>query len=100
MDQMLKAAGEEGNIDKLYTLFREDPYLQERIDHIPFVDTPLHKEASLGHTQFVMEIMRLKPSFSQKQNQDGFTPVHLALQHGKTKMVHWLCCVLGNTCLI
>ncbi|KAL5551316.1 hypothetical protein UlMin_001492 [Ulmus minor] len=87
MDQMLKAAAEEGNIDKLYTLFREDPYLQECIDHIPFVDTPLHKAASLGHTQFVMEIMRLKPSFAQKQNQDGFTPVHLALQHGKTKML-------------
>ncbi|KAL5551329.1 hypothetical protein UlMin_001505 [Ulmus minor] len=62
MDQMLKAAAEEGNIDKLYTL----------------------------HTHFVMEIMRLKPSFARKQNQDGFTPMHLALQHGKTKMIHRL----------
>ncbi|XP_060670637.1 ankyrin repeat-containing protein BDA1 [Ziziphus jujuba] len=31
--------------------------------------------------------MRLKPSFAWKLNQDGFSPMHLALQYGRTKMV-------------
>jgi ankyrin repeat protein len=59
----------------------------ERIDVIPFVDTPLHIAASAGHTQFAMEIMKLKPSFARKLNQDGFTPMHLALQNNQTQVV-------------
>jgi ankyrin repeat protein len=34
-----------------------------------------------------MEIMRLKPSFARKLNQDGFTPIHLALQNFETRVV-------------
>ncbi|KAE8076011.1 hypothetical protein FH972_014687 [Carpinus fangiana] len=34
-----------------------------------------------------MEIMRLKPSFARKLNQDGFTPIHLAMQNGETRVV-------------
>ena len=28
-----------------------------------------------------MEMMRLKPSFARKRNQDGWSPMHLALQN-------------------
>ncbi|GMN30948.1 hypothetical protein TIFTF001_003026 [Ficus carica] len=71
----------------LYTLLREDPYLLDHIDRIPFVDTPLHIAASVGHTRFARETMLLKPSFARKLNQDGLTPLHLAMLKAQTKMV-------------
>ncbi|KAF2321284.1 hypothetical protein GH714_038497 [Hevea brasiliensis] len=37
-----------------------------------------------------MEIVNLKASFARKLNQDGFSPMHLALQHDKILMVLWL----------
>ncbi|EXC26790.1 Ankyrin repeat-containing protein [Morus notabilis] len=87
MDERLKVAAEKGDIDMLYSLIREDPYVLDNIERIPFVDTPLHIAASLGHTGFARETMLLKPSFARKLNQDGFTPLHLALLNGQTKMV-------------
>ncbi|XP_059441849.1 ankyrin repeat-containing protein NPR4-like [Corylus avellana] len=80
MDQSLRNAVEQGSIDALYALIREDVNVLDRIDDIPFVETPLHLAASLGYIQFAMEIMKLKPSFARKLNEDGFTPMHLALQ--------------------
>jgi hypothetical protein len=80
MDQSLKDAAQQGNIDTLYALIQEDPYVLERIEDIPFVETPLHIAAFMGRTWFATEIMKLKPSFARKLNQNGFTPLHLALQ--------------------
>ena len=37
-----------------------------------------------------MEILRLKPSFIRKPNQNGFTLVHLALQNDQTQLLHRL----------
>ncbi|XP_059645610.1 ankyrin repeat-containing protein BDA1-like [Cornus florida] len=87
MDQRLKNVAEEGNIDALYALFRENPYILENIDQIPFVDTPLHIAASAGCTHFAAEMIRLKPSFGRKLNPDGLSPLHLALQNGHTETV-------------
>ncbi|KAE8055477.1 hypothetical protein FH972_012317 [Carpinus fangiana] len=93
MDQSLKDAATQGSIDALYALIKEDANVLDRIDNIPFVDTPLHLAASGGHTQFVMEIMRLKPSFSRKCNEDSFTLVHLALQKDQIQLVYRLVAV-------
>ncbi|ESR55691.1 hypothetical protein CICLE_v10020060mg [Citrus x clementina] len=79
-DQRLNEAAKTGNVDALYELIWEDAYLLDQIDQVPFVDTPLHIAASMGHVNFALEIMRLKPSFARKQNQYGFSPLHLALQ--------------------
>ncbi|XP_062028818.1 ankyrin repeat-containing protein ITN1-like [Rosa rugosa] len=87
MDQRLKEASQSGDIDFLYRLIMEDGELLDHITGASFVDTPLHIAAAEGHSQFAMEIMRLKPSFARKPNQDGFNPMHLALQSGKTRMV-------------
>ncbi|PON64638.1 Transmembrane protein [Parasponia andersonii] len=86
-DQRLKKATQEGDIDALYELIHEDPCILDRIDQIPFIDTPMHIAASAGHTHFSMEIMKLKPTFSRKQNQYGFSPMHLALQNNKIRTV-------------
>ncbi|XP_052292814.1 ankyrin repeat-containing protein BDA1-like isoform X2 [Citrus sinensis] len=86
-DQRLNEAAQAGNVDGLYELIWEDVYLLDHIDQVPFVDTPLHTAASMGHINFALEIMRLKPSFARKQNQYGFCPLHLALQKTHTQMV-------------
>ncbi|ESR55712.1 hypothetical protein CICLE_v10019208mg [Citrus x clementina] len=86
-DQRLNEAAQAGNVDALYELIWEDAYLLDQIDQVPFVDTPLHTAASMGHINFALEIMRLKPSFARKQNQYGFCPLHLALQETHTQMV-------------
>lgn len=87
MEQRLEAAAQAGNIDALYSLMKEDAYLLERIEEVPFIDTPLHVAASAGQVHFAMEIMRLKPSFARKLNQNGYSPIHLALQSEQTKLV-------------
>ncbi|KAF2318774.1 hypothetical protein GH714_010616 [Hevea brasiliensis] len=80
-DQKLKMASKVGEIQGLYSIIKEDQYILERIDQLPFADTPLHIAASKGHTQFALEIMRLKPLLAKKLIQDGFSPMHLALQN-------------------
>uniref|UniRef100_A0A2P2PJI6 PGG domain-containing protein n=1 Tax=Rhizophora mucronata TaxID=61149 RepID=A0A2P2PJI6_RHIMU len=89
MDQALKEAAEAGNINSLYELIRRDAYLLESLDRVPFVETPLHAAASTGQIEFAMEIMNLKASFARKLNQDGFSPMHLAVQKRRNLMVLW-----------
>ena len=86
----LNGIAKEGNIDAFYKFIRNDVKLLEEMDELPFVDTPLHIAASLGHIPFAMEMMRLKPSFARKPNPDGYSPIHLALQNWKTQMVRRL----------
>ena len=83
----MNAAAHAGDVDLLYTIIQDDPYVLERIDLIPFVETPLHIAASMGHLQFATEIMMLKPSFSLKLNPQGFSPILLAMQNDQKYMV-------------
>ncbi|XP_016482562.1 ankyrin repeat-containing protein BDA1-like [Nicotiana tabacum] len=78
MDQILTDVCEAGDINDFYLL---NPDL-ERIDEIPFVDTPLHIAASAGKTQLAIEILSLKPSFGRKLNSEGLSPLHSALKKG------------------
>ncbi|XP_050211893.1 ankyrin repeat-containing protein BDA1-like [Mercurialis annua] len=78
-DQRLKMAAEQGDIHALYSTIEEDRCILDHIDQTPFLNTPLHTAASKGHTKFALEIRRLKPSFGRKLNQDGFSPLHLAV---------------------
>lgn len=87
MDRRMTEAAQTGNINFLYELIQEDPYVLERFDEVPFVDTPLHVAAFAGHVDFVMEMMNIKPSFAEKLNKAGFSPMHLALQNGQTDAV-------------
>ncbi|KAK6924789.1 Ankyrin repeat [Dillenia turbinata] len=80
MDENLRAASEQGNVERLYELIRQDPDVLESINNQRFAHTPLHEAASRGHTMFMLEVMRLMPSFGTKLNPDGFSPIHLALQ--------------------
>ncbi|PPD76022.1 hypothetical protein GOBAR_DD27063 [Gossypium barbadense] len=87
MDCRMIGAAQTANINVLYELIQKDPYVLERIDHVPFLDTPLHVAASAGNVDFMMEMINLKPSFARKLNQAGFSPMHLALQNNRTQAV-------------
>ncbi|XAR70540.1 hypothetical protein NMG60_11027428, partial [Bertholletia excelsa] len=82
MDQRLKEAAKAGDLNALYASIKQNPYILQQIDDIPFVDTPLHLAASAGKTHFAIEIISLKPAFGKKLNADGLSPLDLALQIG------------------
>jgi len=84
----MNAAAHAGDVDLLYTVIQDDPYVLERIDLIPFVETPLHIAASMGHLQFATKIMMLKPSFALKLNPQGFSPILLAMQNDQKHMMY------------
>ncbi|KAG4127558.1 hypothetical protein ERO13_D10G222166v2 [Gossypium hirsutum] len=87
MDGRMIEAAQTGDINLLYELILNDPYVLQRIDDVPFFHTPLHVAASAGHIEFIMEMINLKPSFARKLNQAGFSPLHLALQNNRTQGV-------------
>ncbi|XP_059441801.1 ankyrin repeat-containing protein BDA1-like [Corylus avellana] len=87
MDQTLRDASEQGNLDGLYSSIARDPKVLDKIDEIPFVDTPLHVAAAAGQTQFAMEMMMLKPSFARKLDPNGFTPLLLAMHTNQIQLV-------------
>ncbi|TYH51415.1 hypothetical protein ES332_D10G272300v1 [Gossypium tomentosum] len=87
MDERMTEAAQTGDINLLYELILNDPYVLERIDDVPFFHTPLHVAASVGHIEFMMEMIKLKPTFARKLNQAGFSPMHLALQNDRTHAV-------------
>lgn len=80
-DKRLNKAAYDGDTDAMYKILKEDQYILDRIDKVAFVDTPLHIAESVGHTRFAKEIFMLKPSFGEKLNQDGLSPMHLAIQN-------------------
>ncbi|MFQ6624764.1 hypothetical protein Gotur_003900, partial [Gossypium turneri] len=62
-------------------------HVAERIDDVPFLHTPVHVAACAGHIEFMMEMIKLKPSLARKLNQVGFSPMHLAPQNDRTQAV-------------
>ncbi|KAK3419313.1 LOW QUALITY PROTEIN: hypothetical protein EUGRSUZ_H05145 [Eucalyptus grandis] len=87
MDEQLQRAAEHGDIDELYARLARDPHILERIDNIPYVNTPLHVSACAGETPFAMEVATLRPSLACKLNHLGLSPMHLALQNGQVQTV-------------
>ncbi|XP_022746898.1 ankyrin repeat-containing protein BDA1-like [Durio zibethinus] len=87
MDENLRRAAQEGNVDELYASIQRDSNVLRHIDEMEFVDTPLHIAAAEGCIDFAMEIMTLKPTFARKLNQQGFSPIHLAVEKGHKELV-------------
>ena len=79
MVESLRRAAREGKISDLYRLIQKDGNVLKRIDKVEFNDTPLHIAAAEGCIDFAMKIVNLKPSFARKLNQQGLSPIHLAV---------------------
>ncbi|KAF8412914.1 hypothetical protein HHK36_000886 [Tetracentron sinense] len=100
MDQRLMDAAREGDIDAMYVLLREDPYILDNIDRVPFIDTPLHIAVSARKNSFAIEIANLKPSLAKKLNLDGYSPMHLASAIGDIGMVKEFMTIGREICLL
>ncbi|KAK8986943.1 hypothetical protein V6N11_055260 [Hibiscus sabdariffa] len=87
MDESLRASARMGNVSELYRLIQRDGNILKRFDEVEFVDTPLHIAAKEGCIGYAMEIMNLKPSFARKLNQQGLSPIHLAVKNRHKEMV-------------
>ncbi|XP_022739105.1 ankyrin repeat-containing protein BDA1-like [Durio zibethinus] len=87
MDENLRRAAREGNVDELYASIQRNSNVLRRIDGRDFADTPLNIAAAEGCIDFAMEIMTLKPTFARKLNQQGFSPIHLAVERGHKELV-------------
>ncbi|XP_071917257.1 ankyrin repeat-containing protein BDA1-like [Coffea arabica] len=79
MEEALKAASGEGNIDALYKLIEKDPEILDSFNKVQFVHTPLHEAAKAGQVDFAIELMTLMPSFGRKLNPQGLSPLHVAI---------------------
>ncbi|KAF8412869.1 hypothetical protein HHK36_000841 [Tetracentron sinense] len=100
MDQWLIDVAREGKIDALYVLLHEDLFILEKVDQVPFIDTPLHIAVLAGKNIFAMEIANLKLSFAKKLNQDRLSPIHLASTMVDTRMVKELFTIGRELCLL
>ncbi|KAL5551317.1 hypothetical protein UlMin_001493 [Ulmus minor] len=85
MDDNLRAISREGNINAFYLLIRQRPLVLDDIEGKLFADNPMHEAAVMGRTHFVLEMMRLNPSYAKQLSTEGFSPFHLALQNGRTQ---------------
>ncbi|XLR70129.1 hypothetical protein S83_020801 [Arachis hypogaea] len=92
----LEEAAMSGDLNKLYETIKEDAHILEKVDAIPFVETPLHIAAAAGHVHFAIQIMRLKPSLALKLNREGLSPVHVALHNNHHNLVRRLVQINGN----
>ncbi|KAF8412866.1 hypothetical protein HHK36_000838 [Tetracentron sinense] len=86
--------------DAPYVLLHEDPFILEKVDQVPFIDTPLHIAASVGKNIFAMEIANPKPSFAKKLNHDGLSPIHLTSTMVDSGMVKEFLIIGRELCLL
>ncbi|XP_052478809.1 ankyrin repeat-containing protein BDA1-like isoform X2 [Gossypium raimondii] len=87
MDQSFRTISPTEDVSELYKLIQRDGNVLRRFDEVEFIETPLHVAADEGCIGFAMEMMKLKPSFARKLNQQGLSPIHLALEKGHKEMV-------------
>lgn len=95
MDPRLFQAASFGDLIALGKLLDEDPFVLEKVDLSPFVETPLHVATLARTIDFGKQILGLKPSFAWELNKDGFTPLHIASATVNVEIVRELL-KLGN----
>ncbi|KAL3743341.1 hypothetical protein ACJRO7_018613 [Eucalyptus globulus] len=81
MDKKFQEAILNDDVDALHTLLVQNPILLDRATKEPFPNTPLHVAAAASKTQVAVELATLRPSFARRLNPEGFSSMHLALQH-------------------
>ncbi|KAK9095068.1 hypothetical protein Scep_026537 [Stephania cephalantha] len=95
--QWLFEAAQTGNVGALLDLLKEHPLMLQTVT-LTSRETPLHVASLAGHVDFVKEVIRLKPEFAKKLNQDGFSPMHLASANGYSEIVKELSKIDASYC--
>ncbi|KAK6787985.1 hypothetical protein RDI58_016510 [Solanum bulbocastanum] len=90
MDEEMKEAAQDGNIDAFYRIIEDNPSILKQIEALEFVETPLHTAASCGNTDFAIEMLSLRPSFGRKLDPRGYSPLDLALRNEQRDTVKQL----------
>ncbi|KAL6344601.1 hypothetical protein AAG906_002506 [Vitis piasezkii] len=98
MERMLYEAAMEGSVASLQQLLQQDRLILDRVIVDCITETPLHVAAMLGHTDFVKEILCLKPELARELDSRGFSPLHLASAKGYTELVKALLLVDPDMC--
>ncbi|KAE8099785.1 hypothetical protein FH972_017739 [Carpinus fangiana] len=80
MDPRLVEAALNGNVIELQKLFGEDPLVLERGSEAVFPETALHIATMSGQTEFLRELMKLKPDCIRDVTLRGETALHLAVK--------------------
>lgn len=86
MDRRLLEAVQTGNVQAFHQVLAENPMMLHTLTLFS-TENPLHVASALGQLTIVKEILRLKPSFSNELNQDGFSPLHLAAANAYLEIV-------------
>ncbi|KAK9144721.1 hypothetical protein Sjap_004624 [Stephania japonica] len=97
MDSRLFEAAQTGDVGALFDLLKEHPLMLHAVA-LTSGETPLHVASLAGHVDFVKEVIRLKPEFAKKLNQDGFSPMHLASANGYLEIVRELAKIDASHC--
>ncbi|KAJ8511702.1 hypothetical protein OPV22_002136 [Ensete ventricosum] len=89
MDPRLEEAAYAGDVTLLRRLQQEDRLLlhKQAIAVAHLSDSPLHIAASLGHSDFVREILAVNPELAHGRNREGRSALHLAAAQGHLPVV-------------
>lgn len=99
MTNMLYNAAFEGSVTALLELLRQDRLILDRITSANGItETPLHVAATLGHIDFVKEILHRKPQLAKELDSQRSSPLHLASAKGYVEIVKALVAVSPALC--
>ncbi|KAG8391489.1 hypothetical protein BUALT_Bualt01G0193000 [Buddleja alternifolia] len=87
MDQRLFAAACSGDINTLYQLLQQNPFILSDYHLINSHENPLTIATKANHVAFVHEILQIKPELSIELNQDGLWPLDVASAYGHVEIV-------------
>ncbi|KAJ3682360.1 hypothetical protein LUZ60_014933 [Juncus effusus] len=97
----LEEASRLGDVEAIKRLLEEDELLLDRmLVGTSVTNNPLHIAAFLGNSDFVDEIIRLKPELAKRANEQGLSPLHLAAARGHLAVVKELLKVGSELCLV
>ncbi|KAK1414134.1 hypothetical protein QVD17_29875 [Tagetes erecta] len=98
MEKNLYEASLEGNINTLLMLLQQDPLILERVTLDRHGDTPLHIASTLGHTNFIKEVITRKPNLAMECDSQKRVPLHIASAKGHTEAVKLLAAANPEAC--
>ncbi|KAL3742673.1 hypothetical protein ACJRO7_018054 [Eucalyptus globulus] len=99
MDPRLFEASYTGNVDRLFSLVRENVLILDTASLVE-VDNPLHVASMAGHVNFIREVLKLRMEFADELNQDGLSPLHIAAARGNVDVVRELLKAGNRLCLV
>ncbi|XVF34588.1 hypothetical protein REPUB_Repub18cG0071500 [Reevesia pubescens] len=100
MERKLYEAAVEGSVISLLNLLQGDALLLDRFITGCYPETPLHRASTLGHAEFVEEIVTRKPELAEELDLRISSPLHLATAKGQINIVKRLLQVNADMCLV